>query len=57
MTAKAPEEARRRALEESALGTAGRPEDVAAAALFLCSDLSRHVTGQVLRVDGGQLTA
>ena len=29
--------------------------DVARVAFFLCSDLSRHVTGQVLRVDGGQL--
>jgi enoyl-[acyl-carrier-protein] reductase (NADH) len=28
---------------------------VADAALFLCCDLARRVTGQVLRVDGGQL--
>ena len=55
MTASLPEEARRRALEESVLGRAGTPEDVAHAALFLLSDLARHVTGQVLRVDGGPL--
>jgi NAD(P)-dependent dehydrogenase (short-subunit alcohol dehydrogenase family) len=30
---------------------------VARAVLFLCSELSSHVAGQVLRVDGGQLTA
>jgi acetoacetyl-CoA reductase/3-oxoacyl-[acyl-carrier protein] reductase len=42
---------------ETALGRIGEPEDVARAILFLCSDLSRHVTGQVLRVDGGQLIA
>jgi 3-oxoacyl-[acyl-carrier protein] reductase len=46
-----------RAVEESALGRAGEPGDVAGAVLFLCSDLARHVTGQVLRVDGGQLMA
>jgi NAD(P)-dependent dehydrogenase (short-subunit alcohol dehydrogenase family) len=40
---------------ETVLGRIGEPEDVAGAVLFLCSDLSRHVTGQVLRVDGGQL--
>jgi acetoacetyl-CoA reductase/3-oxoacyl-[acyl-carrier protein] reductase len=55
MTASLPEEARRRALEESVLGRTGTAEDVAGAVLFLLSDLSRHVTGQVLRVDGGQL--
>lgn len=55
MTAVLPDEARRRAVEESVLGRAGTPEDVADAALFLLSDRARHITGQVLRVDGGQL--
>jgi acetoacetyl-CoA reductase/3-oxoacyl-[acyl-carrier protein] reductase len=57
MTASLPESARAKAIEETALGGPGQPEDVAAAILFLVSDMSRHVTGQVLRVDGGQLTA
>ncbi len=34
----------------------GSPEDVANACLFLASDLSGYVTGQVLNVDGGMLT-
>ncbi len=34
----------------------GSPEDVANACLFLASDLSSYVTGQVLHVDGGMLT-
>ena len=57
MTANLPPEARKRAVDETLLGRTGTPDDVARVALFLCSDLSRHVTGQVLRVDGGQLTA
>ncbi len=57
MTASLPDELRTRAAEESALGVVGQPDDVARAALFLASSLSRHVTGQVLRVDGGQLMA
>ncbi|MDQ7783383.1 MAG: 3-oxoacyl-[acyl-carrier-protein] reductase [Desulfomonilaceae bacterium] len=35
------------------LGRLGLPEDVAAAVLFLCSDMSGYVTGQVIRVNGG----
>ncbi|RMG43918.1 MAG: SDR family oxidoreductase [Acidobacteria bacterium] len=46
------EEARR----EAALGRLGAPEDVAWAVVFLCSDRARHITGDVLKVDGGQIT-
>jgi acetoacetyl-CoA reductase/3-oxoacyl-[acyl-carrier protein] reductase len=55
MTASVPEEARKRALDESALGRLGDPDDVARAAIVLVTDFGRHITGQVLRVDGGQL--
>lgn len=34
----------------------GKPEDIANACLFLASDLSDYITGQVLLVDGGMLT-
>ena len=34
----------------------GQPEDVANACVFLASDLSSYITGQLLHVDGGMLT-
>ena len=34
----------------------GKPEDVANACIFLASDLSDYITGQVIQVDGGMLT-
>lgn len=34
----------------------GTPEDVANVCVFLASDMSAYVTGQVLNVDGGMLT-
>jgi 3-oxoacyl-[acyl-carrier protein] reductase len=55
MIAKLPDEVLARARNEAVLERRGRPEDVANAALFLTSELSAHITGQVLRVDGGQL--
>jgi 3-oxoacyl-[acyl-carrier protein] reductase len=35
-------------------GRLGMPDEVANAALFLCSDAATWVTGQTLSVDGGQ---
>lgn len=37
------------------MGRIGRPQEVADVALFLASDLSTYVTGQVIGVDGGML--
>ena len=48
----AAREARRKA---SALGIEGTPWDIAYAAVFLCSDEARYVTGVTLNVDGGVL--
>ncbi len=53
MTDKIPAEAKEKLKAGIPLGRAGAPEDVARAALFLCSELSAYVTGEVLKVDGG----
>ena len=55
MTETLPPEVIERSRQESVLGRLGEPEDIAGVAHFLCSDLAKHITGQVLRVDGGQL--
>lgn len=57
MTERLPAPVLQRAVDETVLGRPGEPQDVADAVSFLCSGLARHVTGQVLRVDGGQLIA
>jgi 3-oxoacyl-[acyl-carrier protein] reductase len=46
--------ASRRIRVATPLGRWGRPEDIAAAILFLASDMARFITGQVLVVDGGE---
>ncbi len=49
-----PEDAKQASVAETVLGRIGLPEDVANAVIFLASDLSKHITGEVIRVDGGQ---
>lgn len=53
MTAKLPDEARKKMAEQIPAGRIGRPEDVAQAVAFLASDAAGYITGQVLCVDGG----
>jgi 3-oxoacyl-[acyl-carrier protein] reductase len=56
MTAQLSEEVVQGWREGIPLKRGGQPEDVANACVFLASDLSSYITGQVLHVDGGMLT-
>jgi len=47
------EEMRKRRIEEIPMKRLGKPEDVANACLFLASNLSEYITGEVLNVNGG----
>lgn len=49
------EEDRKDLEEEIPLGRFGRGEEIANAVVFLCSDESSYVTGQVIRIDGGMI--
>ena len=35
------------------LGKIASPDDIAGPIVFLCSDLARHTTGEILNVNGG----
>ena len=54
MVKQAPEEVRQKAIAEIVLGRIGMPEEVATVVTFLCTEKARHVTGEVIKVDGGQ---
>jgi NAD(P)-dependent dehydrogenase (short-subunit alcohol dehydrogenase family) len=53
LIARLPAEVIERAEKESLLGRVAEPEDVAHVVVFLCSEEARHITGQVIVVDGG----
>ncbi len=50
---KLPREVLDRAEKGSVLGRVAEPEDIARVIVFLCSEDARHITGQVIVVDGG----
>jgi len=57
MTAKLPEDVRAKMLELIPLAKLGLPQDVANVCLFLASEESGYITGQVITVDGGMVMA
>jgi 3-oxoacyl-[acyl-carrier protein] reductase len=56
MTAKLPDDVRTAWIQEIPLRRGGKPEDVANVAVFLASDFSSYVSGQVINVCGGMNT-
>ncbi|MEO5767849.1 MAG: SDR family oxidoreductase, partial [Polyangia bacterium] len=54
-SAELPAERRAELIKSIPLGRVGRPEDVAAAAVYLAGPSASYVTGEVLRVNGGLL--
>ena len=53
MTAALTDEQKEAAAKNIGLGRLGQPADIANCALFLASDMSDYITGQVIGVDGG----
>jgi 3-oxoacyl-[acyl-carrier protein] reductase len=49
-----PPEFLNKAVDETVLGRIASTEDCANLVVFLCSDRARHITGEVIKIDGGQ---
>ena len=49
-----PDDFKQSSLSETVFNSLGKPEDVAYLVSFLCSEKARHITGEVIKVDGGQ---
>jgi 3-oxoacyl-[acyl-carrier protein] reductase len=54
MTQVLSDDVKRQSMAEIVLGRFGQPDDVANAVVFLVSERGKHITGAVLKVDGGQ---
>ena len=56
MTAALNDDQKKAIIDAIPLRRTGKPEDVANAALFLASDMSQYISGQVINVCGAMLT-
>lgn len=54
MMKNAEESVKAQAIADIIIGRIGLPEEVANVVAFLCTELARHITGEVIKVDGGQ---
>lgn len=54
MMKNADESVKQQAIADIILNRIGQPEDVAEVVAFLCTSAAKHVTGEVIKVDGGQ---
>jgi 3-oxoacyl-[acyl-carrier protein] reductase len=54
MMAGLPDDIKQKAVDETVLGRLGTPQEVASVIAFLCAEESRHITGEVIKIDGGQ---
>jgi 3-oxoacyl-[acyl-carrier protein] reductase len=55
LNVKSEEEARKLAARKNSLGRMGKPEELANATVFLCSERASYITGVSLNLDGGRL--
>jgi 3-oxoacyl-[acyl-carrier protein] reductase len=49
-----PEDFKQRSKAETVFDELGKPEDIAYMVTFLCTEKARHITGEIIKVDGGQ---
>ena len=49
-----PEEFKQKAADETVFNRLGEPDDIANLVTFLASEKSKHITGEIIKVDGGQ---
>ena len=54
MTEQLTDEVKQQARSEIVLGRFGKPEDVAGLIVFLVSEKAQFITGEVIKIDGGQ---
>jgi 3-oxoacyl-[acyl-carrier protein] reductase len=54
LTDSVPQKIKDAALAESLVGSFVEPEEIGSAVVYLCARSGSHITGQILRVDGGQ---